>query len=99
MLSADWTSDWRHPYPFRLLALESEHDGEMGQFSATVAILGLSVRVQWDYADTPLKADLRNMMSDMSWLEKSHACIPYADYEALKAAEAWAKANGWPDAD
>lgn len=83
MLSADWTSDWRHPYPFRLLALESEHDGDLGQFSATVAILGLSVRVQWDYADTPLKAELRNMMSDMSWLESSTVSMPYAEYTAL----------------
>lgn len=83
MLSADWTSDWRHPYPFRLLALESEHDGDMGQFSATVAILGLSIRVQLDYADTPLKADLRNMMSDISWLESSTVSMPYAEYTAL----------------
>ena len=87
---AEWQNDWAAPYPFRLLGLSSEHDADLGQWLVTVAVLGLSVTLVWEYADTPLKSELKDMMADDSWLEKSHVSMPYADYEALKAdAEKW----------
>lgn len=92
---AEWQNDWAAPYPFRLLGLSSEHDADLGQWLVTVAVLGLSVTLVWEYADTPLKRQLREQMADGDWLAKSHVSMPYTDYEAMKAAVDWAKANGW----
>ena len=94
-LSAEWQSDWGCPYPFRMAVLESEHDEQLGQWSVTLALFGLSVSLVWEYADTPLKTQLRDMMVDESWLKDSHVYLPFADYEAMKSAADWAKANGW----
>ena len=87
---AEWQSDWGCPYPFRVAVLQSEHDADLGQWSITLALLGLSVTLVWEYADTPLKTRLRDMMADESWLKDSHVSLPFADYDALKAdAEKW----------
>ena len=87
---AEWQNDWAAPYPFRVCALQSEHDHDLGQWLVTVAVLGLSVTLVWEYADTPLKQQLREQMADGDWLAKSHVSMPYADYEAMKAdADKW----------
>ena len=80
----EWANDWVSPYPFRVAVLESNHDEPLGQWELTLAILGLSVTLVWEYADTPLKTDLRDMLADDKWLEGSHVYMPHADYQAMK---------------
>jgi len=80
----EWANDWVSPYPFRMCVLESNRDEPLGQWEVTLAILGLSVTLVLEYADTPLKADLRDMMADDKWLEGSHVYMPHADYKAMR---------------
>ena len=86
----DWEieSDWAHPYPFRALRLQSEHDAELGQWEVEFAILGISVSLTWVYDEnTPLRAELSEMMADDSWLQTSKAWVPYPEYQELLAAK------------
>ena len=89
-LYAEWANDWAMPYPWRLIEVSSNSDTALGQWEITIALFGLSVNLVWEYADTPLKADLRDLMADDSWIEKSRVWLDYADYKAIKDdAEKW----------
>ena len=89
----DWEihSDWAHPYPFRALRLESEHDAELGQWCVQFALLGSAVELTWVYdADTPLRAELEAKFADGSWLDKATVTMSHADYRELtEKAEKW----------
>ena len=87
-LYAEWYSDWAHPYPFRVLNLQSEHDPQLGQWCVQVALLGIAVEFTWVYdPDTQLRAELAEMMADDSWLQTSKAWVPYPEYQELLAAK------------
>jgi hypothetical protein len=83
--------DWPHAFPFRLINLSSEHDAALGQWVVDIALMGFGLSLTWVYdANTELRAELRDMMADETWLDTAHVSMPHADYAAMKAdADKW----------
>ena len=53
-------------YIFRFVQCEFEHDAAMGGYEATIALLGVSVRLSYTYdSDTEIRQEIAERMKDL----------------------------------